>query len=261
MNYRYVFIIAGLFAGIVQAEQAIKIVATDFDKVLSIPSPAGQFNKAMQAIGFQNTMRGLWVLATSSQARADFKSALKTDLRGHDNKPIIGSEAYVEYLCSNHIPFVSAEKRKLLANVELYFKPNAPLIEFYQELQAKGIPVYVWTDNDEHGFKRKLNALNTELVKLGKPEFKPDGFYCAKPGTKEPGYSKDDPDYFKLAYQELVKVHGNLLTAGNVLFIDDKPKNVASSNEAATKYGLNLEAFVYRGKPADLDALRVKFKV
>ena len=257
MNINYGILTIGLCAGFTQAAREHLLIGagSDLDKVLTIPSKAGQFKKAMSILGFKDAARGLWLYATSTEFRKKVDAANDTNLKDSDGKPVIGAEAYVNYIFKD-VPFISEEKKKQLAQVELYFKPNVALIEYYQYLQDNfGTPIYVWTDNDEGGYNRKLNAINEELKKLGKKTFKPDGFHCAKPGTKEPGYSKIDPLYFKQAYDAMLNNEGTKLENKAVLFIDDKLENIESALTAAEKYNLNLNAVLYDSRKTKLSVI------
>lgn len=251
-------IVVGLWASLAHAlPQNIGCIGTDFDKVLSIPSKYAQGLKAMQILGITDTARGLWLYATSKEVRDTVNAAQATNLKDANGLPVIGTEGYIHYLFKQ-MPFVSEEKKKALIRVELIFKPNVPLIEYYQELQNQGIIIYVWTDNDQGGYERKLNALNAALKTLGKKPFTPDGFHCAKVGTKERGYSKVHPEYFRDAYAELRATHGTALCNKEVLFIDDKIENVQSAFTAQQEYGLNLDAVVYDSRKSQLHVVEEK---
>jgi hypothetical protein len=232
----------------------IGAIGTDLDKVLTIPSKIGQTSKAMGILGVKDTARGFWLYLTSKEFREKVTAAQDTNLKDIDGKPVIGSAAYVNYLFKD-VPFITEEKKNQLAKVELYFKPNTVLIEYYQQLQDQGIIIYVWTDNDKGGYERKLNALNEELKKLGKKTLKPDGFHCAKPGTKEPGYSKIDPQYFRIAYENMMQDHGTVLQNKSILFLDDKEENIQSALKAKLldpRNPLNLDALLYDSKKTEL---------
>ncbi len=266
MNINYGILAIGLCMGFAQAARVklpIGAIGSDLDKVLTIPSKVGQFKKAMSILGFKDAARGLWLYATSTEFRKKVDAANDTNLKDIEGKPVIGAEAYVNYIFKD-VPFISEEKKKQLAQVELYFKPNVALIEIYQYMQDNfGTPIYVWTDNDEGSYNRKLNAINEELKRVGKKPFKTDGFYCAKPGTREPGYSKIDPAYFKQAYEAMLTNDGTKLENTAVLFIDDKLENVQSARTAAEKYNLKLDVVLYDSRKTKLEAILdvIKYRV
>ncbi len=260
---RYTLMTLSVCAGFAQAATLtlpVGGIGTDFDKVLSIPSKVGQTSKAMRILGVKDTARGLWLYATSKDFRQKVTAAQDTNLKDIDGKPVIGSAAYVNYLFKD-VPFITEEKKNQLAKVELYFKPNTQLIEYYQQLQDQGIIVYVWTDNDQGGYDRKLTALNEELKKLGKKPFQPNGSHCAKPGTKEPGYSKIDPQYFLKAYENMMANHSAVLQNKSVLFVDDKQENIESALKARILdplNPLNLDAVLYDSRKTKLKTVEDK---
>jgi hypothetical protein len=258
MNIRYTLIALGLTVGLAQgATSRVGAVGTDFDKVLSIPSKTTQALQAMKILGVKDAVRGLWLYVTVKEIRDAINAARDTNLKDANGLPVIGAEGYVNYLFKD-MPFVSEEKKKRLARVELIFKPNVALIEYYQKLQDQGIIVYVWTDNDEAGYKRKLEALNAALATLGKKPFVPNGFHCAKVGTTERGYSKIHSEYFRDAYNEMMAAHGATIAHKAVLFVDDKIDNITSALKARDEYKLNLEAVLYDSKKTKLQVIEEK---
>lgn len=258
MNMKYMVLAFGLTMGMAQAEAIkIKVVATDFDKVLTIPSKFKQASYALKTLGFRTGSRCLMAYATSSDFRAAVKAAMETNLKYADGSPVIGFDAYVNEIFK-HTPFVSEATKKALAQTELLFKPNVALIEYYQQLQKQGILVYVWTDNDIDSYNRKLKALNDWLFEMSRPEFTPDGFYCAELNTKVRGYSKAHPEYFQKAYDKLLKDSRVDRTNGGVLFVDDKQENINSALKAAKDYTLNLDAVLYDSRKTKLNVVEDK---
>lgn len=243
----------------IESVPAFNVVTTDFDKVLTITSTVAQIKKTVEVLGFKYTVRGLLYCGTSLQMISDIIAAFNTNLKDSSGRPVIGFQAYVNHIFKD-MPFVSEEKKQQLRIAELEFKPNVELIEYYQYLQNTfGMPIYVWTDNDEAGYLRKLQALNAALEKLGKKPFVPNGFHCAKLGTTEPGYSKIDPEYFRIAYKKLAATHGETV---RVLFLDDKLENVESALKAAKDpKKLNLDAIVYDSKKTKLKVVEEKMQV
>jgi hypothetical protein len=259
MNMRYPLLIA-LSIGLAYGQGAalsIGAIGTDFDKVLSVPSKTTQAMQAMKILGFKDATRCLWLYATSKEVRKNVNAARETNLKDAEGLPVIGAAGYVNHLFKD-MSFVPEAKKQRLASVELVFKPNVVLIEYYQQLQTQGVLIYVWTDNDEGGYKRKLEALNAGLAKLGKKAFMPDGFHCAKVGTKERGYSKARPEYFRNAYEKLVKEQGTRLKHKAILFVDDKKENIESALQAQQAYALNLQAVLYDSKKTKLQVIEEK---
>ncbi len=256
MNIRYIVLALGLTMGMTHAE-AIKVVATDFDKVLTMPSKFKQASYALKTLGFKTGSRCLMAYATSSDFRNAVNAARETNLKYADGSPVIGFDAYVNEIFK-HTPFVSEATKKALAQTELLFRPNLSLIEYYQQLQKQGVLVYVWTDNDIDSYNRKLKALNDWLFEMSRPEFTPDGFYCAELNTKVRGYSKAHPEYFQKAYNDLLKDTRVDLANGGVLFVDDKQDNINSALKAAKDYTLNLDAVLYDSKKTKLKVVEDK---
>lgn len=252
MNMKYMVLALGLTMGMAHAE-AIKVVATDFDKVLTMPSKFKQAGYAIKTLGVTTLLRCLMV----KNCRIAAKAAWETNLKYADGSPVIGFDAYVNEIFK-HTPFVSEATKKALAQTELLFRPNVALIEYYQWLQKQGILVYVWTDNDIDSYNRKLKALNDWLFEMSRPEFTPDGFYCAELNTKVRGYSKAHPEYFQKAYDKLLKDSRVDLTNGGVLFVDDKQENINSALKAAKDYTLNLDAVLYDSRKTKLKVVEDK---
>lgn len=263
MNYHYLLMAVSLVTGSIHAAtdeitsaETCNVVASDFDDVMTKSALREQIKGAMHILGFKDFMRCLGAAMISPQVRSAIYGAATKTLKDSEGKPVIGAAAYVEAIFKN-LPFISEERRKQLIEVAWYVKPNVELIEFYQYLQNRNIPVYVWTNNDEEGYVKKSAALNAELKKLGKKPFEPAGVYWATAGTQKT--AKHDPNYFRLAYAQIKDTEP--LKTRKVFFIDDKKENVEVARKAAKEYALNLDAFMYRGKVSDLVALRAKFAV
>jgi hypothetical protein len=270
MNIRYTLLALGLTVGLVQGvpeeisvEQQIKVNATDLDDVLTMSDSFWTYlSQSRQALGWKTFTKGIAYVFTSPQALKDIYAAATKNLRYRNGVKVIGAAAYVEFLAKEDMPFLSPEQKQKLIDIAWQVKPNVPLIEFYQFCQKElHIPIYVWTDNDEAGYTRKMANLNAELIKLGKPEFIPDGVKWAEASTpKKAGLSKDHAQYFKEGYQVIQEKHPEFLETQKVLFIDDKKKNVDNARKAAATENLKLDAFQYTGKKdGDLNALKAKF--
>jgi len=176
--------------------------------------------------------RGLWLLMTSSKARSDVSLARQGKLKDAQGNSIIGSNGYIDYVVNKYMPTISQKKREALYNCIFYTIPNIEIIDHYQWIQEEqGKPVYIFTNDPEAEYKQKLDILNQVLAEQGHKPFKPDGFYCPQDGIY-----KNDPLYFKHAYQHVVdQVGGN----PTIIFIDDNPEFVENAKKAATDFHLN----------------------
>lgn len=262
MNIRSALMALGFMVGAAQAAtDPIKAIGSDFDDVItqstSFPKYVWESGKA---IGLKNTAKGLKKIMTDKKAWETVKAAAGKKLYYPDGRKVIGAPNYVELIVQDALPFLTEKEKAKLLEIAWQVKPNVELIEFYQTLQKNGIPVYVWTDNDQAGYDKKLGILNAELVKMGKQPFIPNGFQCAISSTlTDPGLNKEYAQYFKQAYQTLQNEHPELGATPKMLFLDDRMKYVENARNAAKTENINLEAFQYKGKKSDLEQLRAMF--
>lgn len=261
MNIRYALIALGFMIGAVQAADPIKAIGSDFDDVITLSTSGLKYGwEVLKAIGWKNTGKGLKKLWEDKDARATADAAWKKKLYHRDGRKVIGAAGYVEAIVRDVLPFISTQDKANLLEIAWQVKPNVELIEFYQTLQKNGTPVYVWTDNDQAGYDKKLSILNAELIKMGKQPFIPNGFQCAISSTlTDPGLNKEYAQYFKQAYQALQNEHPELGTMPKILFIDDRAKYVKNAQNAAKTENINLDAFQYRGEKSKLEQLRTMF--
>jgi beta-phosphoglucomutase-like phosphatase (HAD superfamily) len=163
---------------------------------------------------------------------------------------VIGGWETVDYFIQNWLPWATQKDRDRLFGAVSAYNPIHNVIDLYQKYQNRGIPVCVWTNNDQKTYDVKLEMIAQKRKNQGNAPLIPSGAFTSQVMSER---NKDEhvrqhkphPDYYKRAYEwtceQLNANPGEL----HVIFIDDNVKNVVGATRAAELYNLPITALHY----------------
>lgn len=148
--------------------------------------------------------------------------------KGEFGQALVGQADLADLIRShNDIWQWNEDPEKLLSMwFESENRPNQPLLAEIALLRAKGVPVYMATNQERHREKYVREIMFP-------------GVFDQILASCELGYKKPSHDFFRAAMDAILAGHPGI-TTGEVAYFDDEPVNV----EAASQYGLS--AYLYR---------------
>lgn len=194
----------------------------------------------------------LKVLFAALADKEIFAYLKKVIFEGRDERQKLkGFTAHLDYVTSRVVALQPYRDAILQRIVEAY--PRVPMIAFYQQLQANGVPIVVATNNDYETLMIKSAKLDARLAAKRLPPFIFDAAYCGgfnksiingkAPNGMPAGFvpeGKDSDAYFQALYRFAQTELGYDPQKTLFMFTDDKRRNVERACSVAQKEGVHL---------------------
>jgi hypothetical protein len=224
------------------------ILLSDWDEVIA--RDTGTMGKFFSALGTIPFSKSLAIMATSGTTLS------KTMRQARKNgQPLKGLASHIDHIIELK-PSLRPYRQKLMRALN-HAKPDLALIEFYQEMQNKGVPLIIATNNDYESLIIKLHKVNQKLRKRKKGTVTFDACFCA--GTLPTNYKslhdtkahavydgKDCDEYFKQAYQFVLSEYADDPAHTILIFVDDLGKNIARACSVAREMQIPLMAIHHK---------------
>lgn len=219
---------------------------TDWDSVVA----NDHWMSTQIALAFSTPpLKVLFVALADTEIFAYLKRVI---FEGRDERQKLkGFTAHLDYAVSRVEALQSYRDAILHRIVEAY--PRVPMVVFYQQLQANGVPIVVATNNDYETLMIKSQKLDARLAAKQLPPFNFDAAYCGglnkgiisgkAPNGMLAGFvpeGKDSDAYFEALYRFVRTDLGYDPQKTLFMFTDDKRRNVERACNVAQKEGIRL---------------------
>jgi beta-phosphoglucomutase-like phosphatase (HAD superfamily) len=191
----------------------------------------------------------LWAFLRNHKKRAHIMKTINE--ARNEKQSLKGVSANLDYIIKMEPSLLPYRQQIMEAINEAY--PRYPMIAFYQQLHAAGVPIIVATNNDYETLMLKSAKLDARLIKAGYAPFIFDAAYCAGPNPeivdhKAPNgmpagsvaAGKDSDEYFSALFHFIEHELGYDLKKILFIFNDDKRRNVERACRVAEKEGISL---------------------
>lgn len=213
-----------------------KCLCSDWDECIA--SDMGNFSKKMNAFF---VAPGLW---GASKGMKDAR---------HEGQPLEGLAAHLDYMIAQK-PSLQHKRAKLMHKLN-EAKPHVPIIDYYQKLQADGVPLIIATNNDHETLVIKTTKVNKHLQKKQHVPLTYAACYCAgscpliKDGKTSDGMpagsvwaGKNSDEYFEKLFRFAESEFGYDRANTLFIFVDDLKHNIERACTVAKREGVALLA-------------------